>query len=78
MTAEVEELVEKALGLREQDRDELVDAILGSVEPTDEWLTQWIPIVHDRMERDKAGLSCAIPAEDVFREAREWLSSRRR
>ena len=76
MTAEVEELVEKALRLREQDRDELVDAILDHSDPPEDWLAHWIPIVHERMENVRNGRSETIPAETVFREARERLRNK--
>ncbi len=74
MTARVAELVEKARLLSEDERGELVDALLEREEIQQEYLEEWLEVARQRKEDVENGKSTLTPAEEVFRLAREqWL-----
>jgi hypothetical protein len=75
MTATVENLLKEALALPENERVELIDALIGQGGPDCEWEEEMVAIVRQRMENVASGRSKLIPAEEVLGEARSFLSS---
>lgn len=77
MTAEVSELLEKAMLLPQEAREELAEAILEKSEPSEEYIADLVALAEQRMENVRTGKSKLIPAEDVFREIYEDLDRAR-
>jgi hypothetical protein len=77
MTAEVAELLEKAMLLPQEAREELAEAILDQSEPDEEYMAELLAVVEQRMENVRTGKSKLIPADEVFREMRLMLVSRK-
>ena len=67
MTAAVKHLVEEALRLAPEEREELVETLLGHSEPGAEWTNEWIDECERRMECVRTGKSKLIRAEEMFR-----------
>ncbi len=78
MTAEVAELLERALQLPQEAREELADAILEHSEPDEEYMAELLKVVEQRMENVRTGKSKLIPAEEAHRSVREMLESIRK
>ncbi|MBG7607860.1 MAG: addiction module protein [Verrucomicrobia bacterium] len=74
MTAAVKQLVEAALRLAPEERDELVESILEQSEPDQEWTDSWVAECERRMEDVRSGKSKLIPAEEAHRRIRQALS----
>ncbi len=77
MNAAVAELLEKALLLPQEEREELADAILDHSEPDEEYMAELLKVVEQRMENVRTGKSKLIPADEVFREMRLMLAAKR-
>lgn len=69
----VDELATEALKLSAEDRERLAFAILSSIQGELEYESEWAKEAQRRLEQLENGSVDAIPAEDVFREARERL-----
>lgn len=67
MTAAVKHLVEEALRLAPEEREEFVEALLSHHEPAEEWTQAWQEEISKRMEDVRTGKAKLIPAEEVFR-----------
>ena len=74
MTAAVKHLVEEALRLAPEEREELVETLLSHSEPDAEWANAWIDECERRMEDVRSGKSKLIPAEEAHRMVRQSLS----
>ncbi len=73
MTATVENLLNEALALPENEREELINALLQENGPDPEFDEAMVALVRQRMENVASGKSKLIPAEEVFDEARTFL-----
>ncbi len=67
MTAAVKHLVEEALRLAPEEREELVETLLSHSEPNDEWSQAWEEEISRRMEDVRTGKAKLISAEETFR-----------
>ncbi len=67
MTAAVKHLVEEALRLAPEEREELVETLLSHQEPYEGWSKEWSEEISRRMEDVRTGKAKLIPAEEVFR-----------
>jgi putative addiction module component (TIGR02574 family) len=68
MTAAVKDLVEEALHLAPEEREELVETLLSHQEPDEGWAQAWEEEISRRMEDiRRTGKAKLIPAEEVFR-----------
>lgn len=67
MTAAVKHLVEEALRLAPEEREELVETLLSHSEPTEEWTQTWQEEISRRIEDVRTGKAKLIPADEVFR-----------
>lgn len=76
MTAAVKHLVEEALRLAPEEREELVETLLTHSEPDQEWTDAWVAECNRRMEDVSSGKSKLIPAEEVFRRMDEAAAGR--
>jgi len=76
MTAAVKHLVEEALRLAPEEREELVETLLSHSEPDEEWTNAWIEECKRRMEDVRTGKSKLIPADEVFRRMDEAAAGR--
>lgn len=74
MNAAVKHLVEEALRLAPEDREELVDSIIEQIEPHQEWTDEWVAECNRRMEDVRSGKSKLIPEEEAHRRIRQALS----
>jgi putative addiction module component (TIGR02574 family) len=69
MSVDVEELLQGALALSLTERASLVEALLSSFELPDARIDElWAREAEERLAAFKAGISHAIPADDVFAE----------
>jgi len=75
MTAEVSELLEKAMLLPQEAREELAEAILERSEPSEEYMAELLEVVEQRMENVRTGKSKLTSAEDAHRSVRKMLIS---
>lgn len=78
MTAEVAELLEKAMQLPQEAREELAEAILEQSEPDGEYMAEWLAVVEQRIENVRTGKSKLTSAEDAHRSVRQMLQSLQR
>ena len=61
-------LIEKALGLKPQDKIILIEALVTSLDkPDPEISKKWIQEAEARLKAYRAGKTKGIPAEEVFR-----------
>ena len=67
MTAAVKHLVEEALRLAPEEREELVETLLSHREPGEGWAQAWEEEISRRMEDVRTGKAKLIPAEEAFR-----------
>lgn len=67
MTAAVKHLLEEALRLAPEEREELVETLLSHTKPDEEWSKEWEEEISRRMEDVRTGKAKLIPAEEVFR-----------
>ena len=67
MTAAVKHLVEEALRLAPEEREELVETLLSQQEPDEEWTKAWQDEISRRMEDVRTGKAKLIPMEEAFR-----------
>ena len=74
MTAAVKHLVEEALRLAPEEREELIGTLLSHSEPDQEWTDAWVAECERRMEDVRSGKSKLIPAEEAHRRIRQALS----
>jgi len=74
MNAAVKHLVEEALRLTPEDREELVGTLLSRSEPDLEWTEAWVAECNRRMEDVRSGKSKLIPEEEAHRRIRQALS----
>lgn len=62
------ELIEKALELKPQDKIILIEALVTSLDKTDPEISKkWIQEAESRLKDYRAGKTKGIPAEEVFR-----------
>lgn len=75
MPMKVKEIEEEALRLNSHERALLVEHLIGSLEPDEdpEAERSWIEEAERRYQDYKAGKVKAIPAEQVFKDARMKL-----
>ena len=73
MNSAVSELVEKALRLPAEDRAELLEAIWENELPSDDFITDQLAIIEERMKQVKNGTSSLTPADEAHRLVRESL-----
>jgi putative addiction module component (TIGR02574 family) len=67
---ETEEMLDEIIDLPVEERAQLADQILQTLNPVDERIhQQWIEEVHRRMEAVRKGESELIPGEEVFKKA---------
>lgn len=66
MTAAVKHLVEEALRLAPEEREELMETLLSHSKPDEGWAQAWEEEISRRMEDIKTGKAKLIPAEEVF------------
>jgi putative addiction module component (TIGR02574 family) len=82
LTPEVSELLEKALSLSEQERELVIDRLVGSLnnEPTGVGVeAAWDEEIKRRVDDIRSGRVKTIPGEQVLRElAEEFPDGRRR
>jgi putative addiction module component (TIGR02574 family) len=71
MTAAVKHLVEEALRLAPEEREELVETLLSHQEPDEGWAQAWEEEISRRMEDVRIGKAKLIPMEEVFRRMNE-------
>jgi len=76
MSAAVAHLLEEIMLLPNDDRADLVEAILERSRPTDDFLQQQAEVVARRMANVKAGVSPLIPAEEAHRQVLASLKPR--
>ena len=76
MTTAVKHLVEEALRLAPEEREELVQALISHDEPDVEWTNAWINECKRRMENVRTGKSKLISAEEAFRRMDEAAAGR--
>ncbi len=69
----IEQLVEEAMKLPPEERERLGVKLLSSVDRGLMFEDEWAEEARRRLEQLENGSVEAIPAEDVFREARERL-----
>ena len=75
MSELAEKLIQQALGLPANERAEVAERLLSSLEPPLSEIDQlWAREVEDRIDAYERGEIRAIPAEDVFNE----INSRKR
>jgi hypothetical protein len=74
MTATVAQLVEKALLLPTDARNELVEALLERSEPTEAHIMEQLCVVEERMARVENGESFLIGEDEAHRAVLESLS----
>jgi putative addiction module component (TIGR02574 family) len=67
MTAAVKHLVEEALRLAPEEREELVETLLSHQEPDEGWAQAWEEEISRRMEDVRTGKAKLISAEEAFR-----------
>lgn len=67
MTAAVKHLVEEALRLAPEEREELVETLLSHQEPDEGWAQTWEEEISRRMEDVRTGKAKLISAEEAFR-----------
>ncbi len=67
MTGAVKHLVEEAMRLAPEEREELVETLLSKHEPDEEWTKAWDEEIQKRLEDVKTGKAKLIPSEEVFR-----------
>jgi putative addiction module component (TIGR02574 family) len=76
------EILDAALALPEEDRWEVLERLLGSVDPGDarltsaEWEAAWLPEIERRIEEIESGAAELLPAEDVFSDLRRKYARR--
>ncbi|HTU17637.1 MAG TPA: addiction module protein [Gemmataceae bacterium] len=73
MNATMENLLNTALTLPEQDRVELVEALIASLQPTDRppFDESWREVIQRRSAELRSGQVAAVPWAEVKRQARE-------
>jgi putative addiction module component (TIGR02574 family) len=73
MSPALEQVREAAMNLSEDDRRELVEALLASLLPSDRppFDESWREVIQRRSEELRTGKVCAVPWEEVKRRARE-------
>ncbi len=74
MTAAVKHLVEEALRLAPEEREELVETLLSHSEPDEEWSKEWGEEIGRRAEEVLSGKCECISAEEAHRRVRQSLS----
>ncbi len=74
MNPAVKHLVEEALRLAPEDREELVESIIEQSGPDQEWTDAWVAECNRRMEDVGSGKSKLIPEEEAHRLIRQALS----
>lgn len=67
---QVEKILQEALALSREDRDRLVEALLRSLEPDEEWEKAWAVEIERRLKEIDEGRAKLIPHEEVFAELR--------
>jgi putative addiction module component (TIGR02574 family) len=77
MTTTAAQLLKQAMDLPEEERAELVDALLESLPLPERYLGEQLAVVSRRMENVKEGRSRLIPAEEPHRSVRKALATRR-
>ena len=78
MAATIAQLTHEVLALNESDRALLAQTLLESLEPAEEGVEEaWATEVGRRLERVRSGNAQGRPAEEVFRDIRARLTSRR-
>jgi putative addiction module component (TIGR02574 family) len=77
MTAAVKHLVEEALRLAPEEREELVETLLSHQEPDEGWTKAWTEEVGRRAEEVLSGKCECIPAEEAHHLVRQSLSELR-
>ncbi len=77
MTAAVRHLVEEALRLAPEEREELLETLLSHGEPDEEWTNKWVDECKRRMEDVRSGKSECVPAEEAHHRMRQALSGTR-
>ena len=70
MSKTLEEVLEEAMALSEDERLELVDALRASVTPDPDYERAWSAEIDRRLEDFRSGRVQGIPMEDVLRELR--------
>lgn len=75
MTAAVKHLVEEALRLAPEEREELVETLLRHSEPDQEWTDAWVAECARRMEDVRSGKSKLIPGDEVFKMMDELVAN---
>jgi Putative addiction module component len=74
MTAAVKHLVEEALRLAPEEREELVETLLSYQEPDEGWTKAWIGEIGRRAEEVLNETCECVPAEEAHRRVRQSLS----
>ena len=74
MTAAVKQLVEEALRLAPEEREELVETLLSHSEPTEGWTKAWTEEIGRRAEELLSGKGECVSAEEAHRRVRQSLS----
>jgi putative addiction module component (TIGR02574 family) len=74
MTAAVKHLVEEALRLAPEEREELVETLLSHSEPDEEWSKEWGEEIERRAEEVLSGKGECVSAEEAHRWVRQSLS----
>ena len=77
MTAAVKHLVEEALRLAPEEREELVETLLSQQEPDEEWTKAWSDEIEERSQKVCSGKIECIPAEEAHGQIRQSLSANR-
>jgi putative addiction module component (TIGR02574 family) len=75
MSLTTEQVIDAALALREDERLELVDAVIASLQPTDRppFDESWRQVIQRRSAELRSGKVTPIPWAEVKRQAREHL-----
>jgi site-specific recombinase len=74
MTAAVKHLVEEALRLAPEEREELVETLLSHSETDEQWAQAWSDEIHKRAEEVLSGKAEYVSAEEAHRQLRQSLS----
>ncbi|HSV12888.1 MAG TPA: addiction module protein [Tepidisphaeraceae bacterium] len=76
MTKSAQQILKQAMALDDEDRAELVDELLGTLEPRvdQEYVTAWEKEISSRIADFESGKAKGIPWEDVLKQ----LDERRR
>jgi putative addiction module component (TIGR02574 family) len=76
------EVVNAALSLSEEERREVVNRLLDTLDPGEdltegEWLAAWLPEIERRMEESRTNPDSLVPAEVVFAELRKKYGTKK-